>query len=106
MTDSIGHTLVFGPTGAGKASFGPALQFEFHAYAGDEFGAVAERAAITTGRMATHNAARARAGRMAKRIKGPVDLALAGAAPWNERYITTASPSDYHAAGYRFERIT
>lgn len=105
MNNDIGHTLVFGPTGAGKVSFGAVLQFEFHAYAGDESGAVAERPTITTERMASHSAARAKAGRIAKKIGGPVDLALAGAAPWEDRYITTASPSEYHAAGYRLERL-
>ncbi|MGX7874395.1 hypothetical protein ACVDG5_018035 [Mesorhizobium sp. ORM6] len=81
-------------------------QFEFQAYACDVDGSVAERAEITTHRMAGDAAARAKAGRLAKRCKGPVDLAYAGAAPWNERYITTASPSEFHASGYRFERLT
>src|SRR3546814_6840473 len=57
-------------------------------------------------RMASHSAARAKAGRIAKQIGGPVDLALAGAAPWDDRYITTASPSEHHASGYRLERLT
>jgi len=50
-------------------------------------------------------AAKGRAGRLAKRINGPVDLAYAGNEPWEERYITTASPSAYHKSGYRFERL-
>lgn len=45
------------------------------------------------------------AGRWAKRVNGPVDVAYAGAEPWAERYITTASPSEFHASGYRFERL-
>lgn len=84
---------------------GAVLQFEFHAYAGDEFGVIADRAEVSTERMASESAARGKAGRLAKKINGPVDLAVAGAAEWAERYITTASPSEVHAAGYRFERI-
>lgn len=53
----------------------------------------------------TDAAARAHAGRVAKRNNGPVDLARAGAAGWDERYLTTASPSEFHASGYRFERL-
>lgn len=49
--------------------------------------------------------AKAKAGRLSKQIKGPVDVALAGAADWQDRYLTTASPSEYHATGYRFERL-
>ncbi|TGT90865.1 hypothetical protein EN804_05890 [Mesorhizobium sp. M8A.F.Ca.ET.161.01.1.1] len=60
---------------------------------------------MTFPRLGSDSAARAKAGRMAKRNNAPVDIALAGAAPWNERYITTASPSDFHASGYRFERL-
>ena len=81
------------------------MQFEFHVYAGDDDGAIAERAEIFFHRLSGDSAARARAGRYAKRFKGPVDLALAGGAEWNERYITTANPSEYHAAGYRLERL-
>ncbi len=50
--------------------------------------------------------AKSKAGRLAKRTDGPVDLARAGAADWNDRYMTTAAPSEYHAAGFRFERLT
>ena len=76
----MGHTAVFGATGGGKTSFPPMLQFEFHAYGGDESGVIAAQPTITTERMASHSAARAKAGRIAKQIGGPVDLALAGAA--------------------------
>lgn len=55
--------------------------------------------------MCGENAARAKAGRLAKADGGPVDLAYAGEESWNERYITTASPSQYHTSGYRFERL-
>ncbi|PBB41743.1 hypothetical protein CK222_21545 [Mesorhizobium sp. WSM3866] len=75
------------------------MQFEFHAYHDGL------RADITTERLQSDSAARAKAGRMAKRCNGPVDLARAGAAPWDERYITTASPSQFHASGYRLERL-
>jgi hypothetical protein len=50
-------------------------------------------------------AARSHAGRLAVQNSGPVDLARAGAADWDERYITTASPSAHHVTGYRFERL-
>jgi hypothetical protein len=50
-------------------------------------------------------AARNAAGRLSKRNNGPVDLAEADDRPWDWRYITTAAPSEYHASGYRFERL-
>lgn len=51
-------------------------------------------------------AAIARAGTIAKRNQGPVDIAVAGDAPWDERYITTVAPSEFHAKGFRAERLT
>lgn len=51
------------------------------------------------------SAARSYAGRLAKRINGPVDVAFAGAADWDKRYLTTASPSDVHTSGYQFVKI-
>lgn len=56
-------------------------------------------------RKSSESAARAHAGRIAKINGGPVDLARAGSDDWNERYLTTASPSEFHATGYRFERL-
>jgi hypothetical protein len=50
-------------------------------------------------------AAKAKAGRIAKRNDGPVDLALDGDRPWSDRYITTAAPSKFHSSGYRLERL-
>lgn len=82
------------------------MQFEFHVYAGEDDGNIADRAEILFQRLSGDSAARSTAGRYAKRFKGPVDLAIAGGAEWNERYITTASPSEYHTAGYRLERLT
>lgn len=81
-------------------------QFEFHAYRGDDDGVIVDSADITFARLSGDSAARAKAGRMSRRINGPVDLAIAGAADWNDRYITTASPSEYHSSGYRLERLT
>lgn len=52
--------------------------------------------------------ARSRAGRKAKYSKRPVDLARAPTAeddPFDERYVTTANPSDIHSAGYSFEKL-
>ena len=81
-------------------------QFELHAYAGNGYGVVADRADVIHRRLKSESAARSVAGRMAKKINGPVDLAMAGSADWSDRYITTASPSEFHASGYRFERLT
>lgn len=80
------------------------MQFEFHAFKGEDDGHV-DTAEITHRQFKSDSAAKAAAGRLAKRIKGPVDIAFAGAALWNDRYITTASPSIYHSAGYRFARV-
>lgn len=80
-------------------------QFEFHAYAGDDSGAVAAAPEITFERLSGDSAARAKAGRLAKRLNGPVDIAIAGAAEWNDCYITTASPRPFHRSGYRLERL-
>lgn len=83
--------------------------FEFHAYPGDDNGAVSAEASITTREFAETAQAKAYGGRLAKEVNGPVDVALwtsAGLSDWSERYITTASPSEYHANGYRFERLS
>ena len=80
-------------------------QFEFHAYGGDGTGDIASSAAVTYHQLPGITAARGKAGRLAKRIDGPVDIAFAGGAEWSERYITTAMPSEFHASGYRFERL-
>lgn len=86
-------------------------QFEFHAYACDEHGAhIAAKPEVY--HMDFNEAAQAKgyAGRLAKRVNGPVDIAHAYQAgepgqDWSERYITTASPSEHHKSGYRFERL-
>jgi hypothetical protein len=75
-------------------------QFEFSDYSGERVEPV-----VTVERFRESSAARAYAGRLAKRNGGPVDLALAGAAPWNDRYITTAAPCEFNVSGYRFERL-
>lgn len=58
-------------------------------------------------RYASDGAARSAAGRLARKIKGPVDLARAGGADWADRYMTTAIHDDrgIWAAGYHFERL-
>lgn len=88
-------------------------RFEFHSYN--------ENAEFIGMHVEDHRSvtcARNAAGRLAKQQGGPVDLCwsmkTAGPAavekavdaPWDERYITTASPSEHHVTGYRFERLT
>lgn len=51
------------------------------------------------------SAARSRAGALAKKNDCPVDLARAGDAPWDERYMTTATPNEFYQSGYSFERL-
>ena len=51
-------------------------------------------------------AARDRVGRLAAREKCGIDLYYAGAGDLNDRYISTAAPTDQTKRGYRFERIT
>jgi hypothetical protein len=86
-------------------------KFEFHAYAGDHDGNVTSNAVVTTKEFAETIQAKAYAGRLAKQFNGPVDIAQANepSVPpthdWAQRYITTASPSEYHSTGYRFERL-
>lgn len=83
--------------------------FEFHAYKGDEHGVVAERAEVTVESFAETAHAKAYAGRLSKKVNGPVDVARWESVSdhdWHDRYITTASPSEYHVTGYRFERLT
>jgi hypothetical protein len=82
------------------------FDFEFVVYPHDEHGQELPGAPLRELRKLTsESAARSRAGTLAKRYRGPVDLAHAGAGHWSERYMTTANPSSYHAAGYCFERI-
>jgi hypothetical protein len=80
------------------------LQFEFVHYGPDASG---EPSGVREyRRYQSAEYAKTYAGRLCKRIDGPVDVAYAGAAEWNDRYLTTASPSSFHANGYRFERLT
>lgn len=77
------------------------LRFEFVNYGEDAAGAEVR----TIESFVSDAAAKGAAGRLAKRIKGPVDIARAGSSSWNNRYLTTAAPSEYHASGFRFERL-
>lgn len=85
--------------------------FEFRLFPADEFGNQNTKDEFTLVEdFRDADAARAKAGRLAKKNNGPVDLAYAYepggvAQDWNDRYITTASPSEYHSTGYRFERL-
>lgn len=85
------------------------VKFEFHAYEGDEDGNLASQPEVIFDRFRDIAAARGYAGRLAKRINGPVDVAYGEPASenWNERYLTTASPADKRIwkSGFRFERI-
>jgi hypothetical protein len=82
------------------------IQFELRAYPADEHGAFTQdRPNVSIVDVADAILARGRAGRLSKRVNGPVDIAYAGDAPWNERYITTAVPSEYHSTGFRLERL-
>lgn len=78
------------------------LQFEFRAYPDEARGPEV----VSFEQMSGDQAARSKAGRLSRMINGPVDIARAGSGDWADRYLTTASPSEFHAAGYRFERLT
>jgi hypothetical protein len=80
-------------------------EYEFRAYHGDDDCVIDGEAVVTMAKYDETSSAKACAGRIAKRIKGPVDLAFYDDREWPNRYITTAYPSDYHASGYRFERL-
>ena len=80
-------------------------QFEFHAYRGDEHGVIEERPEVIVQGYDEKAQAVRHAGHLCKSYLGPVDLAFAGPGDWSDRYITTASPSEHHASGYRFERL-
>ena len=84
--------------------------FEMRVFPADENGRMetADEFAITE--TCSINAARHKAGRLAKKHNGPVDLAYGYepggvAQDWNDRYITTAKPSIFTASGYEFERL-
>ncbi len=77
------------------------MRFEFHSY--DD--SVKPLAVHRDMSFDNEKAAKAAAGRLAKRNNGPVDLARVGETEWADRYVTTASPSAFHAAGFCFERL-
>jgi hypothetical protein len=81
-------------------------QFEFQSYRADNDGNLPTEPFVSFQRFNTDSAAKNYAGRLAKRINGPVDIARSGAADWDVRYLTTAHPSEYHTTGFRFERLT
>jgi len=82
------------------------MRYEFHAYHGDGSGEIAPVADVTTHEYEDLGAAKAYAGRLSIRIRGPVDLAREGWQLWADRYITTAQPSQHHASGYQLEKLT
>ena len=73
--------------------------YEFHAYDAEGEGPT------ITAEQTTAGGAYSRAGRIAKRNDGPVDIAVMNDEPWDHRYVTTAHPSPYHAKGYRIEKV-
>lgn len=78
-------------------------KFEFHIF--DEN---AESVGVELHEFEETVQAKAKAGALAKKNGGPVDLArypIDHTDEWNLRYITTAMPSEYHVKGYRFERL-
>lgn len=76
------------------------MRFEFH-----QFDENSDPIACTVEDFKSDSSARSRAGTLAKQNGGPVDLARVGESEWADRYITTASPSPHHTAGYRCERL-
>jgi hypothetical protein len=85
----------------------PTINFEFRVFPADESGVMHTAAEFTEfADLADLTAAKRKAGSLAKANNGPVDLAYADERhPWNERYVTTAAPSEFHKSGYRFERL-
>jgi hypothetical protein len=77
------------------------MLFEFLDYGGE-----VARPVVTVRDLRNESAARSHAGSLAKRNGGPVDVAYHSTKHWEERYVTTAAPSEYHATGYRCERLT
>ena len=85
----------------------PTHRFEFRIFPADEDGRMLEsRETIEFHDLVDVAAAKRKAGALAKANNGPVDLAYADDRyEWNERYITTATPSEYVKGGYNLERI-
>jgi hypothetical protein len=82
------------------------IGFEFRIFPADDYGAMNTADERTEWHdLADINAARNKAGTLSKQNNGPVDLAYAGDEPWNDRYITTASPCEHSAKGFRHERL-
>lgn len=81
------------------------IRFELQAFPGDDDGVIVSDPTITEEELAGPSEAKQFAGRLAAKIKGPVDLLYAGSEPHNERYITTMSPCQFAATGYRAERL-
>lgn len=79
-------------------------RYEFHVYAGGDDGHAAE-ADILHRYFQSEGSAKAHGGRLARNRRGPVDIAEQGDGPWEDRYITTAQPSAFHAKGYSFGRL-
>ena len=82
------------------------IRFELKAFPGDDDGDIAAIPTITEEELPGPTEAKRFAGRLAAKIKGPVDLAYAGGEDWNDRYITTLSPCQFASQGYRAERLT
>ena len=82
--------------------FEPHTHYEFKSYGKDAMGAEYVEYHFCK----SESSARSKAGRIAIKVNGPVDVAHASGGKWEDRYMTTAAPSEYHSAGYRCERLT
>lgn len=89
----------------------PKQKFEFRVFPADANGRFLQDKEFTLEEeWQDRTAARNRAGRLAKQNNGPVDLAEAYVPgeigqDWNDRYVTTARPSQYTKTGFEFERL-
>lgn len=68
-------------------------EYEFHVYSVSELGLVSADA-VRVEKMSCFNEAAAKtvARKLARREQAPIDVAITGATPWNDRYVGTASP--------------
>jgi hypothetical protein len=85
----------------------PTVRYELRIFPADEHGGMKTENEFTEFvDFVDINSVKRAAGILSKTHNGPVDIAYADDRyPWDERYMTTAMPSEYHKSGYRFERL-